>query len=121
MKIFKIALLSITLSIFGCASNQPSSKLSVSPEIRTQSKAGDILFKDMTESTGGVGFIDKTLHRSAKNREIIKIEVISPYNGKDKGLERWYIQHDGINVVTYLVELIPDGNGGTFFATTPEN
>lgn len=121
MRIFKIALLSIALSIFGCASNPTSSTLSISPEVRASSKADDRLFKDMAESTGGVGYIDKVLHRSAKSRVLIKIEVISPYNGKDEGLERWHIQHDGKSTATYLVELIPDGNGGTFFATSPEN
>lgn len=120
MKIINVLFIFFTLSIVGCVSNSSPSTLGASPEVRAESQTDDRLFRDILGVTGGVGFIDKVLYPNAKSRVLIKIEVITPYNGKVQGVERWYIQHDGNSTATYLVKLNPDGKGGTFFSTSPE-
>ncbi|WP_444916876.1 hypothetical protein [Microbulbifer sp. JMSA003] len=120
MKLFKIMLVFIILGFIGCATSPPSSTLNIQAEVRAASQTDEQLFRDVLWAPGGVGFIDKVLYPNAKSSELIKIEVITPYKGEGQGIERWHIQHDGKDIVTYLVKLNPDGNGGTFFATTPE-
>ncbi|MCC4271798.1 hypothetical protein LL254_13850 [Marinobacter nauticus] len=105
MKIFKIALIFIILGIVGCASTPSTSTLRISGEVRAASQTDKRLFSDIVMAPGGVGFVDKALYPRAKASEVIKIEVITPYTGEAKGVERWHIQHDGNDIATYLVNL----------------
>ncbi|HTB80487.1 MAG TPA: hypothetical protein VK717_06340 [Opitutaceae bacterium] len=83
--------------------------------VRMQSRAGDLLFRDLINAPGGVGTIDATFFPKAIDRRIVKIEVIAPYDKKGAGVERWTISHSGSDVVSYIVRLTADGHGGTNF------
>jgi hypothetical protein len=41
--------------------------------------------------------------------------VITPYNPRQTGKERWFIEHETGPTAVYLVEIIPDGSGSAFF------
>ena len=79
------------------------------------SYADERLFRDLWTAPGGVGFADVTMYPRARNKALTRIEVLTPYDNKKTGVERWYIQHDGQDTAAYLVKLIPDGHGGTTF------
>ena len=64
--------------------------------------------------------MDRVFYPDVRSRELIKIEVIIPYGRTDQGIERWYVRHDGKDVVRYLIQLKSDGRGDTFFATKLE-
>ena len=119
MKKFVLPLLCLALLI-SCATVPPST-LSITDEIRNSSSTDEKLFVDLFGAPGGVGFADKTLYPNARNNEIVQIEVITPYDNEQVGVERWYVQHDQNEKVSYLVKLTPDGKGGTIFTVQPEN
>lgn len=110
----------IGLLLGGCATTTPQSTLSIAPEVRSASQAGEVLFRDMVGAAGGVGFMDRVLYPKAQQRSVVRIEVVSPYVGSQPGVERWYIEHYGTDTATYLITLIPDGKGGTYFSTIRE-
>ena len=115
--IYLIAFVALGLfTLSGCVSTQTSNSLAWDGEVRNQSYADNTLFKDLLFEIGGVGFADEVLHPDSINRRLVKIEVITPYNGKNTGEEKWTINHDQTVNVTYLVKLIPDGSGGTYFS-----
>lgn len=106
--------------LVACATMQQSG-LKVAPEVRKSSQADAVLFRDLQSAVGGVGFMDQVVYPDAKERVLVRIEVTSP-DGSDgaSGAERWFIQHDGADTVSYLVTFTPDGRGGTFFAVEKE-
>jgi len=84
------------------------------------SYASNRLFHDMLSGIGGVAFFDEVAHPNAKERRIVKIEVMVPYDNRKTGVERWTIKHDGDETVSYLVKFVPDGHGGTTFSVKHE-
>jgi hypothetical protein len=113
----KSILLSVTfvLLLGGCATT-PQSTLSVAPEIRSVSQADETLFRDILGAVGGVGFMNRVFYPQAKQSSVVRIEVVTPYNNGQAGVERWHIQNDANDIATYIVTLKPDGKGGTFFS-----
>jgi len=85
------------------------------------SDADNRLFHDLLTQIGGVKFADEVIFPKAKNRAIVKIDVIVPYDNRKIGIERWTIQHDGFTTCSYIVKFIPDGNGGTQFTVQKDN
>lgn len=117
---FKVPLLiALTLVTSACATTGLSA-LSISPDVRRASKADDRLFQDMLAGVGGVGFADHVFYPNARQSSVIRIDVISPYGSGQKASERWHIQHDGADTVTYLITFTPDGKGGTYFSIKRE-
>jgi hypothetical protein len=84
------------------------------------SRAGDVLFRDLTSAIGGVRFADEVYFQKVQIRRLEKIEVVVPYDNKVAGIEKWFVSHDGTETVSYLVTLSPDGNGGTMFSVKLE-
>jgi hypothetical protein len=89
--------------------------LTCSPEVRKMSYADNRLFRDMLNAISGVGFFDEVLFPNAKERKVIKIQAIVPYDNRKTGVEYWTVQHDGQDSCSYIVNFIPDGRGGTTF------
>ena len=114
MKYTLILMATITALLAGCAT-RPNSTMTIPPEVRKMSYADDRLFRDLLTGIGGVGFADVTMYPRAKQKALTRIEVLTPYDNKKTGVERRQIQHDGQDTAAYLVNLIPDGRGGTSF------
>jgi hypothetical protein len=114
MKKYLVLIAALALLVSGCAT-MSSSSLTYTPEIRKMSDASNTLFHDLLTQIGGVGFADETLFPNAKSREIVKIEVVIPYDNRETGVEHWTVQHDGLETCVYIVKFIPDGRGGTEF------
>ena len=104
----------ITALLAGCAT-RPNSTITIPPEVRKISYADERLFHDLLTGSGGVGFADVTMYPRARQKALTRIQVLTPYDNKKTGVERWYIQHDGQDTAAYLVKLTPDGHGGTSF------
>ncbi|HTJ79691.1 MAG TPA: hypothetical protein VL357_11910 [Rariglobus sp.] len=111
----KLSIAILSLALTGCAT-LTSSKLVYTPEVRQQSHADGRLFKDLLSAIGGVGFADEVYYPNAAERKIIKIESIVPYDNQKTGIENWTIDHGDAGIVTYIIKLIPDGQGGTNFS-----
>jgi hypothetical protein len=94
--------------------------LTYTPEVRKSSHADDRLFNDMTHAIGGVDFYDRVVYPKATTRVLTRIEVITPYDNHQTGIERWTIQHDGDTSASYVVRFMPDGKGGTDFAVSKD-
>lgn len=104
----------VTISVLcGCATIP---RLSYTPEVRKMSYADNLLFKNLSTGIGSVCFVDEVMHPDATQRVIEKIEVITPYDNRAVGLEKWTINHGGESRASYLVELTPDRRGGTYFS-----
>ena len=116
-----LALIAILALFTGGCATMSSSSLTCTPEIRKLSDADNSLFHDLLTQIGGVGFADETFFPNAKSRTIVKIEIIVPYDNQKTGIERWTIQHDGLDTCSYIVKFIPDGSGGTRFAVRKDN
>lgn len=86
------------------------------PEVRRLSYADDRLFRDMVTGIAGVDFYDRVSFPKSTHRSLVGIEVVTPYDSRQTGVERWSIQHDGDVTATYIVRFMPDGRGGTNFA-----
>jgi hypothetical protein len=128
MKTISCLLLAASLSACGTASS-PSSQaappapdaaarsgaLVASAQVRRQSRADDVLFRDLLRRPGGVGFADKVFFANATTRTLLRIEVVRPYDGRSIGEERWVVGHDDGGETTYVVSLIPSPRGGTDF------
>jgi hypothetical protein len=106
----------LSLILAGCA----TATLSVSPEARGASLADKTLFHDLLKAVGGVGFVDRVYYPNAQKSNVIRIEVVAPYNAGQSWSERWHIQHDGQETATYIIRFTPDGKGGTYFSTNRE-
>lgn len=92
--------------------------LKIAPEIKMKSMANEQLFYDMSEGAAGVNVIDSINFPTAKNREVVDIEVIMPAGSFRNGVERWTIQHDGESECYYTITLIEGQSGGTFIVTS---
>ena len=109
---------SLLLALFlsGCASSSSrSDTLSYTSDVRKQSYADNTLFHDLVDGIGGVGFADQAFYKDARLRQLVKIDAVIRYSGKDIGEERWTIKHDDGSTVSYTVGLVPDFRGGTSF------
>ena len=95
-------------------------KLEYTKEVRKQTLAGRVLFNDLLNGLGGLGMIDKACYPQAKERQIVKIEVTVPYDNKRIGTERWSVRHSENETAAYLINFVPDGQGGTYFSVKKE-
>lgn len=89
------------------------------------STTDDTLFRDLLTKPGGVAHADMILFPRSQRKTLARIEVLTPYDNRQTGQERWFIQHESGEPTPYLVRLIPDGRGGTTFTvqrdTAPTN
>ncbi|HEX7652678.1 MAG TPA: hypothetical protein VF607_04170 [Verrucomicrobiae bacterium] len=85
--------------------------------VAKDSKLTGDLFAEAIDGPGGLGGVDEALFPRAKNKQVIKIEVLKPFENHQTGLERWTVQHDNKETCAYLIRIIPDANGGTTFIT----
>jgi hypothetical protein len=111
----KLPLFVLIIALAGCATMASSPKLTYTPEVRRQTSASDTSFHDLLTALGGVGHSDRVAYPEAKERTIVQIEVLLPYDNHRAGSERWTIRHDGGKTAVYQVSLIPDGEGATDF------
>jgi len=102
----------ITIAILGLAGCATMPPIAYTPEVRKMSYTDATLFRD---SLNGVYMYDHIFHPKVTKREVVKIEVIVPYDNVKVGLERWIVSHDGQETSAYIVKMIPDGRGGTDF------
>lgn len=116
----KLPLFVIIITLAGCAAIASSSKLTYTPEVRKQSLASDTSFHDLLTAIGGVGYSDRVAYPNAKERTLVRIEVLLPYDEQKTGSERWTIRHDTNKIAVYQVTLVPDGEGSTDFAVSKE-
>lgn len=112
-----VSALVLAITLYGCAS---PNALNYSAETRRQSMADNVLFNDMLNGMGGIGFMDRVFFPDAKTRTISSIEVVKPYDGKSSGEERWTILHDDNTSQSYTVKYKSDGQGGTYFSTSKD-
>jgi hypothetical protein len=110
----------LSLFLAGCATTF-TPRLSCTVDIRKMSYADERLFSDLMTQTGGIGYAEYVLYPNVKLGTITKIEAIVPYDNHKTGVERWTIQHDGQDTVSYIVKFIPDGKGGTDFTVQKED
>lgn len=115
---FLVAIAVVAAGTFSVAARPP---LRATPEVRRTSKADDTLFRDLLVGDGGVGFFDQILYPDVKEREVARIDVVTPYDSKQTGVERWHVQHDRGETVTYRITMDPDGEGGTYFGVVRED
>ena len=106
------------ITLAGCATIASSSKLSYAPEVRRQSSSSDTSFQDLLTAVGGVGYVDRVAYPNAKERTLVRVEVILPYDNQKTGSERWTIRHDANEIAVYQVTLVPDGEGATDFSVS---
>jgi len=78
------------------------------------------LFRDLLTKRGGVVHADFVSYPRSSQKKLIRIEVLTPYDHRRTGQERWFIQHEGGDTAAYLVKLKPDGHGGTQFTVQRE-
>jgi hypothetical protein len=116
----KLPLFVMIITLAGCAAIASSSKLTYPPEVRKQSMANDISFHDLLTAIGGVGYSDRVAYPNAKERTLIRVEVVLAYDIKRTGSERWTIRHDKNEIAVYQVSLVPDGEGATNFTVRQE-
>jgi hypothetical protein len=114
----KLSLFVMIIALSACATTGSSSKFAYTQEVRSQSFTSNVLFHDLLTAIGGVGRLDESTYPQTKERTIIRIQVILPYDLQKTGIERWTIRHDGDKVAVYQVALIPDGEGSTDFSVT---
>ena len=112
MRKYLLAIVILALSPITFAAEE---RLHYTPEVQKQSFASKVLFHDLVSAPGGVAMADEAFYPKAKERKIVKIEVIVPYDNKKVGVERWSIWHSESETVAYVVNLVPDGQGGTDF------
>lgn len=114
----KLLLFAMLVTLAGCATIGSSSKISYTPEVRKQSFASDPLFRNLLSAVGGVGYSDEAAYPDAKERTLVRIEVLLPYDSQKTGSERWTIKHDTDKIAVYQVTLVPDEEGSTDFTVT---
>lgn len=114
-------LMAITVVASGTFAAAARPQLHASPEVRRASKTDDTLFRDLLVGDGGVGFFDQILYPDVKHRVVSRIDVVTPYDSKQAGVERWHVQHDQGDTVTYRITLDSDGKGGTYFGVMRED
>jgi esterase/lipase superfamily enzyme len=110
-----ILILVTTLGLLtGCATT-PHGTISIPPEVRKMSTTDDALFRDLLTKSGGVAHADMVLYPRSQQKTLTRIEVLTPYDNRQTGQERWFIQHEGGKTTAYLVNLIPNGKDSTTF------
>ena len=114
----KLPLFVMIITLAGCATIGSSSKLTYAPEVRRQSSASDTSFHDLLTAIGGVGYADRAAYPNAKERTLVRVEVLLPYDNQKTGSERWTIRHDANEIAVYQVTLVPDGEGATDFSVS---
>ncbi len=114
----KLPLFVMMITLAGCATIGSSSKLTYAPEVRRQSSASDTSFRDLLTAVGGVASVDRAAYPNAKERTLVHIEVILPYDNQKIGSERWTVKHDTNEIAVYQVTLVPDGEGATDFSVS---
>jgi len=114
----KLLLFVMVIMLAGCATTGSSSKVAYAPELRSQSSASDAVFHSLLTAVKGIGRVDELAFPDAKERTLVRIEVIFPYDSKKMGSERWTIRHDTDKTAVYQVTLVPDEEGGTDFTVT---
>lgn len=114
----KLLLLVTIITLAGCATLGGPSKIACTPEVRRLSCAGDAVFHGVMTAVKGIGSVDEAAFPDTKERTLVKIEVIFPYDSKKMGSERWTVRHDGGKTAVYQVTLVPDEEGGTDFTVT---
>jgi hypothetical protein len=109
-----LALITALVLLVGCATT-PHGTIAIPPEVRKMSTTDETLFRDLLTKPGGVTHADMVLYPRSQQKTLTRIEVLTPYDNRRTGQERWFIQHEGGETTAYLVKLIPDGRGGTTF------
>lgn len=84
------------------------------------SSVGDALFQNILLGPGGVGAADLMSYPAAQKKTVTRIEVLRVPSGRERGEERWYVDHDGKNTCSYLVTLVPDALGNIIFKVHKE-
>jgi hypothetical protein len=111
----KLPLFIILVLLAGCVSIGNSSKITYTPELRKQSFATDTMFHDLLTAYKGVGYTDAHAYPNAKERTLVRVEVILPYDNHRTGSERWTIKHEAGQTAVYQVSMVPDGEGSAEF------
>ncbi len=106
------------VTLAGCAAIASSSKLTYAPEVRRQSSANDTSFHDLLTAIGGVGSADRAAYPNARERTLVRVDVLLPYDNQRIGSERWTVKHDTNEIAVYQVTLVPDGEGSTDFTVS---
>ena len=104
------------ITLAGCATIAISSKLTYTPEVRRQSSSSDTSFHDLLTAIGGVGSADSVAYPNARERTLVRVDVLLPYDNQRIGSERWTVRHDANETAVYQVTLVPDGEGATDFS-----
>ena len=114
----KMLLFVMLAMLAGCATTGSSTKIAYTAEVQKQTCAGDALFHSLLTAVKGIGSVDAVAFPDAKERTLVKIEVIFPYDSKKMGSEHWTVRHDGGKTAVYQVTLVPDEEGGTDFTVS---
>jgi hypothetical protein len=109
----------ITLIGSGCVTTRDSG-MTIRPEVRKQSSCDDVLFRDLLTKRGGLGHANWLWFPKVKQSVVTKIEVVTPYDNKHTGVERWFVQHDDGEICVFLVKLRPDNKHETDWAVQLE-
>jgi|SRR6266550_421813 len=109
----------LSLLLLGCASISEG-LMTIRPEVRKMSSTDETLFRDLLTKPGGVAHADFVSYPRSKQKTLTRIEVLTPYDNRQTGQERWSIVHEDGETAAYLVKLIPDGRGGTTFTVQME-
>src|SRR5262249_37812615 len=112
--------LAIGVAVYATSAASSPAQLKYAADVRKSSFASDRLFNDLTHAIGGVDFADRVSFPNVTTRILVRIEVITPYDNHQTGMERWTIQHDGGTTASYIVRFVPDGKGGTNFAVSKD-
>ena len=116
-----LAIVSILgLLLLGCATRREDS-MTIPPEVRNMSATDETLFRDLLTKHGGVAHADFVAYPRSNRRTLTHIEVLTPYDNRQTGEERWFIAHKGGETAVYQVKLIPSGRGGTMFTVQRES
>jgi hypothetical protein len=97
----------------GCTTTRGT--MVIEPAPGEKSSADETLFRDVLTKHGGVAYADYVLYPDVTQKALTHIQVITPYDNHNIGVERWTVEHIGQGSVSYLVKFIPDGHGGTTF------
>ncbi|SRR5208283_5644401 len=116
MKILPLILFLITLA--GCATLAGSRTITYTPEVRRQSVTSDTLFHDVLTAVGGLERLDDAAYPDAKERTLVRIVVVFPYDSHKLGSERWTIRHEANQIAVYQVTLVPNEDGTVDFTVS---
>ncbi len=92
--------------------------IEVPAEVRVKSLCSEELFSSVLDGAGGIRQLDEMHFPNATRRKLVNIEVVIPYGGPRKGVERWAVERDGFGTCFYTVFLVPNKTGGTYILTS---